>query len=227
MSIIHALLVGTTLCRLRESTPRDCKAPSRMTGIQRILRVPSKSMITSCQRPEFCRNVIPVKLTAEPNIDCTNLEMGATATACVEDRPRFDLPVSLDESALGGILSPLAFPYVLCQQRRVVLAACMQLFPLLGLFRVGDKSLNLQCGATATASPFQWMNQHLTRQSVHWHLWPFRTCCASEASWSWTRIRSPLHQLCPQSPNEAPITGGNQKCGLFQLGILCFRKCGL
>jgi hypothetical protein len=78
-------------------------------------------MCSSCLRPGFCCNAAPARLTTEPNIDCTNLEMGTTATTCVNNRPRLDLPVSLDESALSGILSPVAFPHLLCQQGRLVL----------------------------------------------------------------------------------------------------------
>jgi hypothetical protein len=55
----------------------------------------------------------------EPNIDCTNLEAGATATAC--SRPYIEADVSLDESALYGILAPMAYPHILCQRGVTVL----------------------------------------------------------------------------------------------------------
>jgi hypothetical protein len=56
---------------------------------------------------------------AEPTINCTNLEAGATATACSGNSAGG--PVSLDESALNGILAPLAFPNLLCQRKATVL----------------------------------------------------------------------------------------------------------
>jgi hypothetical protein len=55
----------------------------------------------------------------EPTIDCTNLQAGATATAC--SGRTAGGPISLDESAMTGILAPLAYPYLLCQRGAAVL----------------------------------------------------------------------------------------------------------
>jgi hypothetical protein len=121
----------------------------------------------SCRRASFCLG----KIATEANVNCTNLQAGATATACPLPL-YFAGPIPLDELAINvttGILAPFAFPHVLCQRGLVVLVP----------------------------NP--------------------------------TPITAPnLSPSTPTSPNAAPTTtSGNQKCGLFKLGVFCFRGCGL
>jgi hypothetical protein len=65
---------------------------------------------------KFCAscNVILCTDGYSPTIDCTNLQAGATATAC--STKSFGRPLWLDESALNGILAPMAYSNLLCER---------------------------------------------------------------------------------------------------------------
>jgi hypothetical protein len=63
----------------------------------------------------------------EPAIDCSNIEAGATATAPCSGNA-FGGWASLDDSALQGILAPLAFPYYGCSMGTTHLGTTEEVF---------------------------------------------------------------------------------------------------
>jgi hypothetical protein len=165
--------------------------------------------------------------TLQPTIDCTNLERGATATAC-SGRLGNGF-ASLDESALTGILAPLAVPYYLCQRGVVVL----------------DSSGSPMGNAPPVLPPFM--------APVALPPVPVPARVPSPIALPSSPVKTPVAPPSPvaiptpvvTAPNTMPVVPstpvrlpsssdpvpstipGTTRCGLFQLSLFCFRGCGL
>jgi hypothetical protein len=148
----------------------------------------------------------------EPLIDCSNLEAGATTTPCAGRT--FGGFTSLDESALSGVLVPLAIPFQGCVGGSHVLAI--------------DPAPTSSTGTRAPRATFTPSTAPPFVAPVAIAPPVVAVAPVSISSPTATApFAAPVVPKAPAAVSPTTTVGAPAKCGLLRLGIFCLKGCGL